>query len=74
MKLVRVNVDYMQAFVMIDSVQIVVNGDVNVKNWLIKASMMMDLSGILARLSVNVINHVMLGNIWIMHISNAERG
>ena len=33
MKLKRVNVDQMQVFVMIDSVEIVINADVNVKTF-----------------------------------------
>ena len=46
----------MQVFVIINNVGIMINADVNVKNWLIK-----DFFGILA--IVNVINHMMLENI-----------
>ena len=60
MGLVRVNVDQMKAFVIIDCVEIMINADVNVKNQFIKVGMMMGLFGILARVNVNMINHVML--------------
>ena len=64
----------MQVFVMIDTVGIVISAGVNIKNLLIKVDVMVGLFGILARLNVNVINRVMLVNIWIIWIVNAERG
>ena len=42
MKVVKVNLDYMQLFVIIKNVGIRINGDVNVKNWLGKIYVMMD--------------------------------
>ena len=48
-----------------------INAGVNGKNWLTKVDVMMDLFGILVY--VNVINHVILENIWIMKIVNVER-
>ena len=53
----------MQVFVTINSVGIMINSDVNAKNWLTKVNVMMDLFGILVYVNVNVINHVMLNNI-----------
>ena len=52
----------MQAFVMIDSVGIMINADVNAKNWLIKVDVMMGLYGILVRVNVNVLKHAVLVN------------
>ena len=59
-------------FVMIDSVGIAINANVNVKNWLIKAGVIMGLFGTLVH--VNVINHTMLVNTWINWIVHGERG
>ena len=61
-----------QVFVVIGSTGIVINADVNVKSWLIKAVVMMDLFGILAH--GNVINQRMLVDTWIIWIVNVERG
>ena len=60
MKLVNVNVIYMQVFVIINKAGIKINTDVNVKNGLIKEVAIKDLFGILANVNVNVIIHVML--------------
>ena len=60
-KLAHVNVDQMQMFVIINSVGIMINADVNVKNRLIKINVMMYFFGILAH--VNVVNHIILMNI-----------
>ena len=50
-----------------------VKADVNVKNRLIKAALIMDLFGIIVYVNANVINHVMLENIYIMQVVNAEK-
>ena len=67
MKLVNVNVDYMQVFVMINNVGIMLNADVNAKNWLTKVDVTMDLFGILVYMNVNVTNHKIIQTI------NAEK-
>ena len=46
----------MQAFVIINNIGIVINADVNAKNWLSKVDVMMDLFGILVYLNMNVVN------------------
>ena len=50
-----------------------INADLNVKNWLIKAVVIKDLFGILVTVIVNVINYVMLENIYSIKIVNAEK-
>ena len=60
MKFVNVNVDQMQVFVIINTVGLMINEDVNAKNWLIKEYVLKDLFGILVIVIMNVINHVML--------------
>ena len=67
MKLVNVNVDYMQVFVMINNFGIMLNADVNAKNWLTKVDVTMDLFGILVYVNVNVTNHKIIQTI------NAEK-
>ena len=47
---------------------IMINADVNLKNWLTKECVIKDLFG---NLAIAVINHVMLENILIMKIVNA---
>ena len=64
----------MQVFVLINEYGMKINADVNVKNWLIKECGTKDLSGIQVIVNVNVINYVMLENIKIMKIVNAEKG
>ena len=64
----------MQVFVLINEYGMKINADVNVKNWLIKEYGTNDLSGIQVIVNVNVINYVMLENIKIMKIVNAEKG
>ena len=71
MKHVNLNVDQMQLFVIIN-VGIKINGDMNVKNYLIKTYVIKDLFGILV--IVNVISHVILASIQTMKIENAEKG
>ena len=60
MKLVNVNVDQMQVFVIANTVGLMINEDVNAKNLLIKEYVLKDLFGILVIVIMNVINHVML--------------
>ena len=62
MRLVRVNVDQRQVFVMIDSIGIMINANVNVNNWLIMVGVIMVFLEVLARVNMNVINHVMFKN------------
>ena len=63
MKIVNVNVDQMQIFVIINNVGIKINVVVNVKNGLTKEYVIKDLFGILVIVNVRVLNHVMLENI-----------
>ena len=72
MKRVSVNVDQMQLFVIISNAGIEINEDVNVKNRLIKVYLIKDLFGIQVIVSMNVINLVILVNIQIIKIVNAE--
>ena len=60
---VSVNVDQMQAFVIINNVGIMINVGVNAKKYLIKMYAIKELLGILVTVSVNVINHVVLVSI-----------
>ena len=55
----------MQAFVIINNIGIMINADVNIKNWLTKEYAIKDLFGILAIVNVNGINHVILENIYL---------
>ena len=71
MKLVHVNVDQMQVFVVIDNAGIMINADLNAKSLLAKEDVMKDLFGIL--INVNVIIHMIMDNIQIMKIANAEK-
>ena len=66
MKLVNVNVDYMQVFVMINKGVVKVNTDVNAKNILTKGYVIKDLIRILAIASVSLMNYVMLEKIQII--------
>ena len=63
MKLVSVNVEYMQMFVMIKNAGTKINVDVNVKNWFTKKDLIKDLRGILVIVNMGVINRVVLENI-----------
>ena len=63
----------MQMFVIINRVGIIINADVNVNNWVIKANVMMGLFVILVNVNVNVINHAMQENIWIKRIVHVEK-
>ena len=62
-KHVGVNVDWMQVFVIINNIGIMINVDVNVKNWLLKVYAIKDMLGTLLIVSVNVIKHVILVSI-----------
>ena len=50
-------------FLMTNNVGIMMNADVNVKNWLTNEYVKKDLLGTLANVNVNEINHMMLENI-----------
>ena len=63
----------MQLFVIINSVGIKINVDVNLKNLLIKEYVIKDLFEIPVVVSVNVIKLVMSVNIWTIKIVNAEK-
>ena len=63
MRLVHINVDHIQVFVMINNVGIMINVDIDAKNWLTKVYVIKDLFGILVYMIANVIDHVMLENI-----------
>ena len=56
-------------FVMIDNARIMINADKNVKNWLIKVTVMVVLFGILVRVHVNVKSLVML---WILRLCECK--
>ena len=63
MKRVSVNVDYMQEFVIISNVGVMMNAGVNATNYLIKVYVTENLFGILVIVSANLIIHVMLVSI-----------
>ena len=54
MKLIKVNVNYMQVFVIINKDGIMINADVNAKNYLTTECVIKNLFGILAFVNVNV--------------------
>ena len=60
-------------FVIINNAGIKINVGVNVKNWLIKVYVIKDLFGILVIASANVINLVILVNIYIIQIVNVGK-
>ena len=64
----------MQVFVIINKDQMKINADMNAKNWLKKEYVTKDLIGIIAIVNVNVINHVILGNIKITKTVSVEKG
>ena len=63
----------MQVFVTINKDGMMTIADVNVKNQLTKGYVIKDLFGILVIVSVNVINHAILENIWIINIVSVEK-
>ena len=65
-KLESANVVQMQVLVIINNIETKVNADVNVKNWLTKEHMIMDLFGIVVTVNVSVVNRVISDNIWII--------
>ena len=65
-KLESANVVQMQVLVIINNIETKVNVDVNVKNWLTKEHMIMDLFGIVVTVNVSVVNRVISDNIWIV--------
>ena len=73
MKHINVNVDQMQAFVIINKSGIIINTGVNAKNQWIKVDAIKDLFGILVIVSVNVINHVILASIQTIKTVSVEK-
>ena len=73
MKLVNVNVDQMQVFVMMSNLGIMINVDVNVKNLVTKEDIIKNLFGILLFVNLNVINHVTQDSIQTIKIVNVEK-
>ena len=65
-KLESANVVQMQVLVIINNIETKVNVDANVKNWLTKEHMIMDLFGIVVTVNVSVVNRVISDNIWII--------
>ena len=65
-KLESANVVQMQVLVIINNIETKVNVDINVKNWLTKEHMIMDLFGIVVTVNVSVVNRVISDNIWII--------
>ena len=74
MKRVSVNVDQMQAFVIINNDGMMINAGINVKIYLIKVLVIEDIFAILVTVNVNMTNSVMLVSIWIMKIVSVEKG
>ena len=70
---VSVSVSLGLIFVIINSLGIKINADVNAKNQLIKDCMIKDLFRIVVIASVNVINHAMLESIQTMKIVTAKK-
>ena len=64
----------MPAFVITNNVEMMINVDANVKNWLIKVYAIKDMLGILVIVSVSAINHAMLGRISIMKTVSVDEG
>ena len=50
------------------------NADVNVKNYLTKECVIKDVFGMLVIVSVNVVKHAILENIYIIKIVSVEKG
>ena len=63
MILLNVNVDLMQVLVTIKKGGIMINAEMNAKNWLVKEYVIKNLFVTLVIANVNMINHVMLENI-----------
>ena len=54
----NVNLEQMQVFIITSNVWIIINSDVNVKNWLTKEDVTKNSIGILVNMNVTVIKHV----------------
>ena len=74
MKRVSVNVDQMQAFVIINNDGMMINAGINAKIYLMKVLVIEDIFGILVTVNMNMTNSVMLVSIWIMKIVSVEKG
>ena len=72
-KRVNVNVDQMQVFVIVNNIGTMINVDVNAKNSLTKVYVIKDLFEILAIVTVNLINYVMLVSIQTMKTVRAGK-
>ena len=72
-KRVNVNVDQMQVFVIVNNIGTMINVDVNAKNSLTKVYVIKDLFEILAIVTMNLINHVMLVSIQTMKTVRAGK-
>ena len=72
MKLANVNVDSIQVFVIINKDRIKIKADVYVV-YVIKEYVIKDFFGIPVIVTVHVINHVMLENIWVIKIVNVKK-
>ena len=74
MKLVSENIDQNRVFVIINKDGMKISGDVNAKNCLKKEYMIKDLLEIKVIENLNVINHVMLQNIYFIKTVRVEEG
>ena len=72
MKLANVNLDSIQVFVIINKDRIKIKADVYVV-YVIKEYVIKDFFGIPVIVTVDVINHVMLENIWVIKIVNVKK-
>ena len=72
MKLANANVDSIQVFVIINKDRIKIKADVYVV-YVIKEYVIKDFFGIPVIVTVDVINHVMLENIWVIKIVNVKK-
>ena len=70
---VSVNIDQMQAFVIIDNVGMMISAGVNAKNSLIKAYAIKDLFVIQIIANVNAIKHVILVSIQTIKVVRARK-
>ena len=72
MKLVSATVDYMKVFAIINTDRMKINDDVNAKHLFKKEYVIKDLIEILTLVSVNAINNLILGNIYIIKTASIE--
>ena len=73
MKAANLNVNQMQVVVTTNNVAMKMNADMNANNLLTKVYVMQDLFGMQVIVVVNVINHMMLKNIYTMKIVNVGK-